>query len=484
MNWLLIFEIAYVIVLVIVCLRIVFDTRSVTKTLAYLLFAIFVPIAGMIFYFMFGTNYRNKKIYSKKLVENEEIALKIRTQIHKYSKQIFIENEAIFQGYKKLAVMLTKDIQSPLTSDNSVRVLKNGEEKFPEVLRAIKDATHHVHIEYYIYEDDEIGREIEKLLIKKAKEGVEVRFIYDDFGSRSIRKKMVKRLRAAGIQIYPFLKISFIAFANQINYRNHRKIIIVDGQTAFVGGINVSDKYINKSRAKNQLYWRDTHLRIDGPGVFYLQYLFLTDWNFCSKEKLQPDNLFFPDKIDSTYENKIVQIVASGPDSKTSSVLYSIVQAINMAKHEILITTPYFIPGETLLDVLMIASLSGVNVKLLVPGISDSRFVNAAAKSYYNELLNAGVEIYLYRKGFIHAKTMVTDERMAMVGTANMDIRSFDLNFEVNAVVYDRAIARELKNIFYADLKDAEKIDVATWNARPKWIQLFERIAKLLSPML
>ena len=269
--------------------------------------------------------------------------------------------------------------------------------------------------------------------------------------------------------------------ANQINYRNHRKIIIVDGQTAFVGGINVSDKYINKK--EDQLYWRDTHLRIDGPGVFYLQYLFLTDWNFCSKEKFNR-TLFFPDEIDSTDDNKIVQIVASGPDSKTSSVLYSIVQTINLAKREILITTPYFIPGETLMDALIIASLSGVNVKLLVPGISDSRFVNAAARSYYNELLNAGVEIYLYKKGFIHAKTIVADDSIAMIGTANMDLRSFDLNFEVNAIVYDADTAKELKNIFYSDLNDAEKIDSDVWKARPKWIQLLERIAKLVSPML
>lgn len=252
MNWILVIEIVYILILVIVCFRIVFDTRSATKTLAYLLFAVFVPIAGMIFYFMFGTNFRNKKIYSKKLIENEETASQLRAQIHNYSKQIFIENETVFQGNKKLAVMLTRDIQSPLTAENSVSILKNGEEKFPEVLHAIQNAKHHVHIEYYIFEDDEIGREIEKLLIKKVQEGVVVRFIYDDFGSRSIRKKMVKRLKTAGVQIFPFLKISFIALANQINYRNHRKIIIVDGQTAFVGGINVSDKYINKK--EDQLY--------------------------------------------------------------------------------------------------------------------------------------------------------------------------------------------------------------------------------------
>lgn len=484
MNWLLIGEIAYVLILILVCLRVIFDTRSTTKTLAYLLFATFVPFIGMIFYFFFGINYRNRKMYSKKLYENDELAAKFRQKLLRYSEQTYKESNPAVISNKELAFMVLKDSMSPLTAKNSVKLLVNGENKFPEVLNAIKNAKDHIHIEYYIYEADETGTAIASALMEKAKEGVAIRFIYDDFGSQGIRKKLVPLLNTNGVKAFPFLKVHFMPFANRLNYRNHRKIIVIDGVTAFVGGINVCDKYINSPDHPEQLYWRDTHLRIDGPGAQYLQYLFLCDWNFCADERLQPDTFFFPADKHSWTDNKIVQIAASGPDSESPTILFSILQAINLATEEILITSPYFIPGESLLDALTIAALSGIKVKLLVPGKSDSILVNAAARSYYNDLLRAGVEIYRYQKGFVHAKTMVADKKIAIVGTANMDFRSFDLNFEVNAIVYDTGIANELSAVFYQDLKDALKINPELWAARPSYKQLLEKAARLLSPLL
>lgn len=484
-DWIVIGEVIYVLILIFVCLRIISDTTSTTKTLAYLLFAVFVPFFGIGFYFFFGINYRNRKMYSKKLFENADMAKRLREELYHYSRQIFNENDAALQGNKELAYMLLKDSMSPLTSNNSVKLLVNGENKFPEVLKALSEAKNHIHIEYYIYEDDEIGTAIGDLLIKKAQEGVAVRFIYDDFGSSSIRKKFVSSLNANGVKAFPFFKINFISFANRINYRNHRKIIVIDGKTAFVGGINVSDKYINKSADTKSLFWRDTHIRIDGPGVQYLQYLFLCDWNFCANKKIQISENFFPRVEDSTKrDNKIVQIAAGGPDSKMPVILYSLLQAINLATEEILITTPYFIPGESLLDALTIASLSGLSVKLLVPGKSDSILVNSAARSYYDDLLKAGVEIYQYTKGFVHAKTLVADRKIAVVGTANMDFRSFELNFEVNAIVYDMETANELADVFYDDIKDAEKIDEIKWSKRPRLKQLWQKTARLVSPLL
>ncbi|MFA5573831.1 MAG: cardiolipin synthase [Brumimicrobium sp.] len=483
MNWLILLEVVYIIILILVCLRIIYDTRTTTKTLAYLLLAVFVPIFGIIFYFIFGINYRNRKMYSKKLYSNEEMANEMRIQIHQYSKRSFAESKAIVRKNKELAFMLVNDTNSPLTSNNNVELHINGEEKFPDVINVLKSAKHHIHLEYYIYENDEIGREIEEILIQKAKEGVSVRFIYDDFGSRAIGKNLVKRLRKNGVQAYPFLKIHFIFFANRLNYRNHRKIIIVDGETAFVGGINVGDRYINQP--KNKLYWRDTHLKIEGPGVFYLQYIFLCDWNFCANEKLKPNDSFFPPELfTSERGNKIVQIAASGPDSDTPTILFSILKTINLATKEILITNPYFIPGESLSDALVIAALSGIKVKLLVPGISDSKIVNTAAKSYYSDLLEAGVEVYLYKRGFVHAKTMVADEKISIVGTSNMDIRSFDLNFEVNAIVYDKEISRQLRDSFYEDLKYADQINLKEWNNRSTYQKMLEKIARLVSPIL
>lgn len=485
MSRLLIIEIIYLIVLVLVCLRIIYDTRSSTKTLAYLLLVIFVPLFGMIFYFSFGINYRKRKLYSKKLIEDEHLVRKIERSVIAYSKSTFEQNHSIVQQFKKHAHLLVRDNLSALTTGNDVKLLINGEHKFPEVIAALKAARHHIHIEYYIYEDDKIGNEITDVLIQKAKEGIAVRFIYDDFGSRAIRKKMVARMKTSGVEVFPFYKINFISLANRLNYRNHRKIIVIDGKTAFVGGINVSDKYINNTSDPKKLFWRDTHLRIDGPGIHYLQYLFFCDWNFCAKTNLQPNGSFFPEL--STFEgkgNKLVQIAASGPDSDRPTILYSLLQAISLAKEEVLITTPYFIPDESIMDALLVAALGGVSVKLLVPGISDSVLVNAAAHSYYTDLLKAGVEIYLYKKGFVHAKTLVADKKMAIVGTANMDHRSFDLNFEVNAIVYDEEIAKELTDVFYLDIKDAEKIDVNNWEGRPLYKQMMERTARLISPLL
>lgn len=485
MNWVVVLEIFYLIVLILVCARIIYDTRTTTKTLAYLLLTIFAPIAGMIFYFSFGINYRKRKIYSKKLLYNDEMSVKLKEGIYQYSQYTFNQGGKDVEGIRELAIMLIKDSLSPLTAHNEVKVLVNGEEKFPEVLQAVEQAKNHIHIEYYIYENDRIGNELADALIRKAKEGVLVRFIYDDFGSRSIRKKIVPRLIAAGVKAYPFYKIKFIALANRLNYRNHRKIIVIDGHTAFIGGINISDRYINEDNNSQSLFWRDTHLRIDGSGVYYLQYLFLCDWNFCANEMLQPDHLFFPSPASLPVRgDKVVQIAASGPDSDVPTILFSLLQAINLATEEILITTPYFIPGESLQDALMVAALGGLKVKLLVPGISDSMLVDAAARSYYGELLKSGVEIYLYKKGFVHAKTMVTDRKIAIVGSANMDYRSFDLNFEVNAIVYNSAVACELTEIFYRDIQDAEKIDPEVWQCRPVWRKLFEKTARLVSPLL
>ena len=487
MNWIVILDVLYVIILIVVCLRIIYDTTSTNKTLAYLLLVIFVPVLGILFYFTFGTNYRKRRIYSKKLVEDDSLARRLIEEVISKTELNLQEYIRSLGPARSLVTLLLKDSFSPLTTGNALKLLVNGEQKFPEVFEALNSAEHHIHIEYYIYDNDVVGNEVKNILIEKAKQGVKVRFIYDAFGSRSIRKKFVRDLEAAGIEAYPFNKIRFILLANPLNYRNHRKIIVVDGKTGFVGGINISDRYINNPKyhhgKKPKVYWRDTHLRIDGPGVQYLQYLFFCDWNFCAKQQLQPDANYF-DTRNNPDGHECVQIAASGPDSPTSTIMLSLVKAINLAKKEILITTPYFIPGETIINALKVASLGGVRVRLLAPGISDSRLVNAAAWSYYDDMLKAGVEIYLYTEGFIHVKTMVVDDFIAVVGTANMDYRSFDMNFEVNAVVYGTKLAEELRVNFLQDLEKSEKIQPEKWGRRPIFKQFPERVARLLSPLL
>jgi cardiolipin synthase A/B len=473
--------IIYIILLLLVCIRIILETHSTTKTLSYLLFCVFIPVIGILFYLGFGINYWRKKRYNKKQHTNEDIMENLIINIQQFNKVSLNEKDLSLVQHAELASMLLKDLGSPLTGNNQVKLLINGENKFPEMIAAIRKAKHHIHLEYYIYEYDEIGTQLIELLIEKAKQGIEVRFIYDDFGSPSIKKKTEAQMQKAGIEIYPFHKVRFYLLANRINYRNHRKIVVIDGCTAFVGGINVSDKYINNGKQK--LFWRDTHIRLDGPSVYYLQYLFITDWNFCCKKTFNPGSPYFPPIPDGSNET-YVQVTASGPDSVQPSVMYAILQAIYLAKEEILITTPYFIPGDSIIDALRIAALSGLKVQLLVPGVCDSKLVNAASKSYYNDLLEAGVEIFLYEKGFVHAKTLVTDKKLFMVGTANMDHRSFELNFEVNTIIYDAAIAQQMREIFFEDLTQAVKINKDHWLNRSWYVQLPEKIARLFSPVL
>ncbi|MCM4166333.1 Major cardiolipin synthase ClsA [Arenibacter antarcticus] len=484
MNWILVLEIGYIIIMLLVILRVLYDTRSGSKALAYILFIVMIPVLGILFYFWFGVNYRKRKLYSKKIDQDKKLREELRSRMYAYSARI-LNSGLIPIKHRNLVEFIRKSSSSPLTANNVVKLLLNGEEKFPELLNALEAAHSHIHLEYYIYENDETGNAIANMLIKKAVEGVEVRFLYDDFGSHGLGAEFLKKLEDAGVQTAPFYKIKWYALASRLNYRNHRKIIIIDGKTSFIGGINISDKYRNDTKGENGLYWRDTHLMINGIATLYLQYLFLCDWNFCSENKLEYDENYFPPPIkDDLIQQKLVQIVPSGPDSTLPVIFYSLMQAIGSAKERILITSPYFIPGESLMDALIIAAKSGVEVILLVPGISDSKMVDAAARSYYTELLQHGVRIFLYAKGFVHAKTMVIDRELSIIGSANMDYRSFDLNFEVNAMLYSPDLTSELYQAFIKDLENSSEINANDWLNRPKYKDLWERAVRLLSPFL
>jgi cardiolipin synthase len=485
MNWPLLIEIIYIILVPLVCVRIIYETHTSAKALAYLLVVIFLPVVGIFLYFTFGINYRKRILYSKKPISDDSIWEKIKQEIYTHSLETYSDIEEKYRPNIHLAKYLTSEL-SPLTIGNTATLLVNGEEKFPALTKALEEAREHIHIEYYIYENDRIGRAIADILIRKAKSGVAVRFIYDDFGSRGLRRDFLNKLRAAGIQAFPFYKIKFLRLANHLNYRNHRKIVVIDGKKAFVGGINISDRYINDDAypTKNKVFWRDTHLVVEGPGVQYLQYLFICDWNFCSGMPLENVNQYFPPFSGKLPGNKVIQIAASGPDSESPTILYSLLYVIYQAQEEILVTTPYFIPEESILDALVMAALGGVTVKLLVPEKGDSKLVDLAASSYYEDLLDAGVKLFFYKKGFVHAKTIVVDKQLAIIGTANMDYRSFDLNFEVNAVVYDRGLAAQLADTFQVDLNDAVEIDKLEWPRRSRYKKFLENSARLVSPLL
>ncbi|MCB9201776.1 MAG: cardiolipin synthase [Flavobacteriales bacterium] len=475
------FSIMYFLLLFGICLKIILDTQSPSKALAYIFLVVIFPLFGIIFYFSVGINYRKQRLYRKKLNLDEKAYPELEKKVLKFSSSILEKNKIKLKNFYPLAQF--SNLENLTSDNNQVQLLVNGEEKFPSLIDSIKNAKHHIHIEYYIYENDDIGTEIGELLMGKAKQGVEVRFIYDDFGSKSIRKKFIQNLKNEGVETMPFYKVKLMYFANRLNYRNHRKIVVIDGIVGYVGGINVSDKYYNNG--KKDLFWRDTHLKITGVSVLNLQHTFLTDWNFCAKQDIPFSKDYFPiQQENKDFGNQLVQIIASGPDSNHATIMYSLIQAIMLSEKEVLITTPYFIPEKTFLDALIMTRLRGVTIKIIVPYSSDSLFVNTTCRSYYQDLLEAGIEVYLYKKGFIHAKTMVCDEFVSIVGTANLDNRSFDLNFEVNATVYDDKLAKEMKQNFENDLKNSEKINLESWKSRPLYIKALEKIAHLCSPLL
>lgn len=472
----------YYVVVLLVSVKIILDTDTQSKALGYLFLVGVFPVVGIIVYFAIGVNYRKKKLYRKKLDVTSDVFRQMALQVAQYSQETLESSRGDIAEFYPLAMTLEKENMIP-TRNNNVRLLVNGENKFPVVLEDLKKARNHIHIQYYIYENDVIGNEIVDILIAKVKEGVAVRFMYDDYGSWQLGRKFIKHLDDNGVETAAFYKIIHPLFANRINYRNHRKIIVVDGIVSYIGGINVSDRYINND--PDRMFWRDTHLRINGLASFNLQRIFLADWNFCAQQNIGYNTDLFPvSRVGEHFGNTLVQISSSGPDYEYPSIMYSMIQAILLAKKEVFITTPYFIPEKSFLDALKIARLSGVDVRLLVPGVSDSKIVNMVSNSQYQELLQRGIRIYKYQKGFVHAKSMVCDGQTSIVGTANLDQRSFDLNFEVNAVIYDGSMAGELREVFFRDLEDAVELDLAAWENRPGGTLFMERVFRLFSPLM
>lgn len=467
------------IIIIIVMAVIIVNTSTPSKALAYLFLLFALPIIGVIVYLSIGVNFRTYKLYNKKLEVDKNAFPELAERLKAYTSSILLKHKTHLGQFFNLAKFIHND--NLLAEGNSVELLINGEAKFPEVLQSLKEAKHHIHIQYYIYENDTIGNQVADILKEKAKQGVEVRFIYDDYGSQNIRKSFIRSLRKSGVEAFAFYKIRWLLFANRINYRNHRKIIIVDGKVGYVGGANISDKYINPNK---KMYWRDTHIKVEGLAVLNLQRVFLEDWNFCANQNIGVRERLFPLPTEDSNNNQLVQIISSGPDSNHPNIMYAMIQAILLSKEEILITTPYFVPDTSFTNAIKIARLSSVNVKILIPGISDSLIVNAVSNSYYQEMLEIGVEIYKYQKGFVHAKTMVCDSYVSTVGTANLDQRSFDLNFEINAFIYDAVFSKDLRQVFFEDIKHAKQLELNTWKDRPYYIKFFERVARLMSPLM
>ncbi|WP_299107721.1 cardiolipin synthase [uncultured Winogradskyella sp.] len=449
-----------------------------TKTLAWLLAIFTIPVGGMLFYFILGRNRKKNKFYTlKKTKAISEYLEKVENNDH-IDK---VNNVPIaIKNHLKLVKLVTKGSNFNPTFGNELIPLKNGASTFEAIFLAMETAKKFIHIQYYIFEEGDLAEKFKSILIQKVREGIEVRFLYDALGSRSLSNKYINSLKAEGIEVYGFLPMHFGKFISSINYRNHRKIVIVDGIYGFTGGINVADKYISGDPILGN--WYDMHLQLKGNVVNSLQAVFAMDWSFASGT----DNLLNTKYLvkHTTDNNSIAQVVAGGPDSDFSSIHQHYFSIINSAKKYVYITNPYIIPGEALKEALQVAAMSGVDIRLLLSANSDSLLVKWTVRSSFEDLLAAGVKIYLYPDGFLHGKVIISDDELATIGTANLDIRSFEENYEVNVLIYDSNITTELKQDFLKDCKKSEPLDYEQYLKRPKTERLKEGIAKVFSPVL
>jgi cardiolipin synthase A/B len=481
-SWSIFFFVLNVIYLgtaILVAISVVLDNRNPTKTISWIVVLFVLPIIGLILYLLVGKNYRKEKIFSRKGLEDfERIRDFSENQIIELQDKANLENEKILSKLPVINLLL-RNSKALLTTRNRVEILNNGKKTFGSIITELNKAKDHIHLEFYIIEDDTIGNRIREILIAKASEGIKIRMIYDDVGCWPLGKKFLQSLEMAGVELYPFMPVHFPFLANRINYRNHRKIIVVDGRVGFVGGVNVADRYIYGN--EDIPFWRDTHMKIEGEAVNSLQVVFLTDWFFVSDQVINDRNYFPKSRIQNT---QLVQITASGPDSDWASIMQAYFYAISTATEYIFITVPYFIPNESILTALKTVSMSGVDVRIIIPGKADSFLAFNGTMSYVEELLEAGIRIFNYQKGFIHSKLLIVDDVFASVGTANMDIRSFDNNFEVNALIYDEKLCIELKDSFLDDLSDCLEIELEMHRNRNLKRKFIESFSRIFSPLL
>ncbi|MFE8703313.1 cardiolipin synthase [Cytobacillus sp. FJAT-54145] len=458
------------------------ERRDAGATWAWILVLFFIPGFGFFLYLLFGKNLSKHKLFlweDRKKIGLEQL---ISEQINKLNTNQFLFANKTEKDNRDLIYMHLINNDAVLTQNNTVHIFNDGKEKFEALLQDIEKAKQHIHLQYYILKNDNIGRKVIQALTKKALEGVKVRVLYDDLGSRRLTNTFFKELRRAGGEVEVFFpaKLSFINL--RMNYRNHRKLAIFDGQVGYVGGFNVGDEYLGLDPKFG--YWRDTHLRIEGDAVHAIQTRFILDWNQASdRHDINYSPEYFPDSYTSIGKTGI-QIVTSGPDSEWEQIKNGYIKMITSAKKSIWIQTPYFIPDASLLDSLRIASLSGVDVRIMIPNKPDHMFVYWATYSYIGEMLKTGAKIFIYDNGFIHSKSLVVDGKVSSVGTANIDVRSFRLNFEVNAFIYDELISKALQKSFKKDMTVSTELTEDAYMQRSRKIRFKESISRLLSPIL
>ena len=462
----------YVVVIIIVMVRVLMDNRQPAKTMAWMLVLTFIPMLGIILYFFFGqTTRKERKIWQYSM-----------DQLTKRSMLEFVEQKRLHlpNEYRELIKLFMNQNWVLPFKNNETEIYTSGYEFFPSLLMEIGKAEHHIHLDTFIIASDPLGQIVADALIDKARQGVEVRVIYDDVGSWKTKNRFFDRMRAEGIEVYAFMPVRFPIFTSKVNYRNHRKICVIDGEVGFIGGMNIANRYV---KGIKKLAWRDTHVKITGAAVYGLQRAFLVDWFFVSRE-LITDHVYYP--VSKVAENdSLIQIVTSSPTSLWPEIEQGYVRVLMSAKQYVYMETPYFLPTDPILFAMRTAALSGVDVRLMIPYETDTKIVEWASRTYVLATVKAGVKVYLYKAGFNHSKLLVADDSIATIGSTNVDFRSFENDFEANAFFYDKKIALKVKDIFLKDQEESVALeDVRNLTHRSFLQRLWESMVRLLSPLL
>ena len=476
-SWNVILFSVYHIIVILAIIHVVMDNRQPAKTMAWALVIWFVPVVGLVFYLFFGLNTRKERFISQRSLD----------QLSKRSMLEFVEQKDLQlpADYRQLIDLFVNENFSLPFKDNQVSVYDDGYAFFPALLQEIAKAGSHIHIDMYIFADDALGCLLSDALIDKARQGVEVKLIYDDVGCWNVSHQFFERMRDEGVEVVPFLPVRFPSFTSKVNYRNHRKLIVIDGRIGFIGGMNVALRYVKGTGTQP---WRDTMLKVEGTGVYGLQRAFLIDWYFCDRTLISDRKYYPPVRLPESLDAQslsLSQTVTSGPVAPYPEIMQGYVRIILAAKRYVYLETPYFLPTEPVLFALKTASAAGVDVRIIVPYRSDAKWVEWASRSYLREVVESGVTVMLYQAGFLHSKLLVCDDTICTCGSTNVDIRSFENNFESNIFLYGEAAARQLREMFLADEQQSVNLQDIPKRMHPKFMKrLWESMVRMMSPLM
>ena len=472
--------ILYQVIAILAVIHVVMDNRQPAKTMAWALFIYFIPVVGLVAYIFFGVNTRKERYVSRR-----SLSQLTRRSLLRFAEQ---KDLSLPEQHQSIIDLFARQSYSLPFSGNSTTILTNGYEFFPALLRDIAAAKDHIHIDIYIFEDDPLGQLVSDALIDRAKAGIEVRIIYDDVGCWGVKDRFFERMREAGIEVEPFMPVRFPSFTSKANYRNHRKLIVIDGTIGYIGGMNIALRYVKGGMKRGErrvpFEWRDTMVRIEGRGVYSLQRVFLIDWYFVDRTLLT-DRKYYPDSDETSAETTLLQTVTSGPTTTYAEIMQGYIRIILAARQYVYIETPYFLPTLPVLFALKTAAATGIDVRILVPLYNDAWMTEWASRSYLREVAETGVKVFFYKPGFLHSKLMVSDDAVCTCGSTNIDFRSFENNFEANTFFYDKAMATRMRDVFLYDEKQSVALNQLPERQHPRFIvRLWESLTRLFSPLL